>query len=228
MQPQISFTIYTNPYWTSDREYSGFTSFLQSLGGILFDAMRCLTDQTICKTKQVEDIVIDYCPLCNGVWLEKEEIRKLVRYLNIPEYYDADELFSKWNVTAHTGTAPKDFWVEDNYDCPNGHGHMKKHYFAGSTIGVDQCHTCWGMWFDGGELHAVATYVEPNPALEVAWREYFRDKKKLEDQLSKFGTGFATTVATAAVNPQYLLTAAVVSIARAIFEYATKHTEHHH
>ena len=55
---------------------------------------------------------------------------------------------------------------------------MKKHYFAGTLIGLDQCQVCKGFWLDGGELQAIAEEVKPNPTIEAAIAELSRESHK--------------------------------------------------
>ncbi len=116
----------------------------------------------------------------------------------MPSYTMVDELIDEWEISENKGTLPKDFWVEDKLKCPNGHGHMSKHYFAGSNIGVDQCQTCQGFWLDGGELKAVARDVKPNPQLDKAWQTAIRDAKELDKSIKELAllpatiAGYAT------------------------------------
>jgi Zn-finger nucleic acid-binding protein len=121
--------------------------------------MLCPIDNVVCDPLQLQGLEIDVCPKCQGVWMEQDEVRKLVRYLSIPEYSNVDEILNNWEASEHLGTAPKDFWSEGKFQCPKEGAQMQKHYFAGSNIGVDQCHVCKGFWLEGGELQAVAKYV---------------------------------------------------------------------
>jgi Zn-finger nucleic acid-binding protein len=124
--------------------------------------MLCPKDNVMCDVVMLQDVEVDVCPKCQGVWLEQVEVRKLVRHLTVPEYSTVDELLSEWEGAEHAGTLPRDFWAESKLICPKEGAQMQKHYFAGSDIGVDHCHVCKGFWLDGGELKAVASYVEPD------------------------------------------------------------------
>ena len=157
--------------------------------------MHCPKDKIPCNTKQLEDINIDVCPKCDGVWMEQSEVRSLTRHISRPYLSYVDEILAEWEVVENKGTIPDDFWSEDKLVCSKDGTQMKKHYFAGSHIGVDQCHTCKGFWFDGGELHAVAKYFEPNPALDNAWQEFLRDKKEWREKVSNL-SGIPTTMAS--------------------------------
>lgn len=139
--------------------------------------MFCPKDKVPCDTKRFDDVVADVCSQCQGTWLEQVEVRRLVQHFTMPQFSNADDLLAKWDVAEHEGTLPEHFWSEDALRCPRDGKILQKHYFAGSKIGVDQCQACKGFWFDGGELHAVASYVAPNPELDQAWRSFIRDEK---------------------------------------------------
>ena len=147
--------------------------------------MHCPKDKIPCDTKLLQDVNIDVCPKCDGVWLDKSEVRRLTRHFSLPEYSDVDELLEKWEVAENKGTVPKDFWQEDRLVCPVDGVKMKKHYFAGSHIGVDQCQVCEGFWLDGGELHAVAAYVGPDPNLDKAWQLYIQGDNEARKRLQE-------------------------------------------
>ncbi len=150
--------------------------------------MHCLQDETICRTKMLDGIEVDFCPLCQGVWIEQSEVKRLVNKLLVPKYTDTDELINEFEVAESKGVLPKDFWIEDKLECPHGHGNMGKHYFGGSHIGVDQCQTCKGFWLNGGELKAIAKQVEPNPKIDAAWQEFIRDQTNFREKLQKLSS----------------------------------------
>jgi Zn-finger nucleic acid-binding protein len=136
--------------------------------------MLCPKDNIVCDPILLQDVEVDVCPKCQGVWLDNGEVRRLVRHLSVPEFSSVDELFKAWEVSERQGTTPIDFWVEDKLTCPKEGAQMQKHYFAGSHIGVDHCLICKGFWLDGGELQAVARYVEPNPEHDALGRILIR------------------------------------------------------
>lgn len=140
--------------------------------------MLCPKDNVVCDPILLQDVEVDVCPKCQGVWLEQLEVRKLIRHFTIPDHSDVDELLSTWERVEYTGTIPKDFWREDKLLCPRDGAQMSKHYFAGTLIGVDQCQLCKGFWLDGGELQAIAEEVQPNPVIDAAIAELGRESQK--------------------------------------------------
>ena len=166
--------------------------------------MHCPKDKIPCDTKQLEDVSIDVCPKCDGVWLEKEEVRKLTRHFSVPKYSTVDELMDEWDVIVNQGTAPDDFWSEDKLVCSKDNSQMFKHYFAGSNVGVDQCQVCQGFWLDGGELHAIAKYIGPDPDLDKAWQSFIRDDNEWREKMEKAKL-LPANLALLAAGPKYAI-----------------------
>ena len=184
---------------------------------LLYKSMLCPRDNLVCNQIKLQNVEIDICPKCQGVWLEQQEVKEIVQHLSVPEYNAVNDIISAWEVAEHTGTAPKDFWVEDKLVCPRDGVHMKKHYFAGSTIGVDHCLDCKGFWLDEGELHAIAKYVAPNPTLERAWQMVIQDQKDLEKKMKELSELPARTVLWVS-NPLYGIVAAGTMLLKLFIE----------
>lgn len=131
--------------------------------------------------------------------MEKVAVRSLSSQLRFPQLTRLDELFTEWQVASSEGTLPKDFWSEDTIDCPRDGTKLRKHYFAGSTIGVDQCPACGIFWFDGGELHAVTELALPNPQQDLLARAFITDSaefnetgKRASEHLGNLGLAVGT------------------------------------
>ena len=58
--------------------------------------MNCPNCQTVMREREKEDVVIDVCPNCKGIWLDHGELEKLVeieqgRGGRYRRYYDDDD-----------------------------------------------------------------------------------------------------------------------------------------
>ena len=80
------------------------------------------------------NVTIDTCPSCQGIWLDKGELHKLLGDRKLSDY-----------LTKHIGTK-----TESKLVCPRC-GNLMDHEFAEETV-VDVCLTCHGVWLDAGEL----------------------------------------------------------------------------
>ena len=90
------------------------------------------------KKEEVEtfgpNIVIDVCPKCNGIWLDKGELGKLLKDRNLSNY-----------LTKHIGTKSRSPMI-----CPRCGNIMDIE--KADDVEVDVCLTCGGVWLDSGEL----------------------------------------------------------------------------
>jgi len=83
------------------------------------------------------NIVIDVCPKCKGIWLDKGELGKLLKDRKLTNY-----------LTRHIGTKSRSPMV--CLKCG-----MTMDIEKADDIEVDVCLTCEGVWLDQGELEAL-------------------------------------------------------------------------
>lgn len=133
--------------------------------------MKCPIDHKLLEhqpvaVKFLADIHLDVCRECSGVWVDADELQKLIAGFS----GDYQQTYKKWLSATTSGvTEPKDFWREGERECPKDGSLLTQHYTgAAHGVGINQCPTCSGFWFDGSELYAVAKANEPNPRLDSA------------------------------------------------------------
>lgn len=122
--------------------------------------------------RMVEDIALDECPGCIGVFLDKVAIERLMR--------DRHQARAESVVGIYRGTPRKPdatgkpggkLYIK----CPECSTIMNRKLFArGAAVIVDVCRG-HGTWFDAGELPAVVDFVM-NGGLEAA------EKKEIAEQ----------------------------------------------
>ena len=98
----------------------------------------CKNSMVILELNQVE---IDYCTNCKGIWLDRGEL---------------DLIFS----TGDKKEIAKSFSVRPEFDevksrCPICKKKMDKVEFENSGIILDRCTNNHGLWFDRGELKSL-------------------------------------------------------------------------
>lgn len=90
------------------------------------------------EKKEIEtfgpNIVIDVCPKCKGIWLDKGELGKLIKNKKMADY-----------LTKRIGTKSRSPMV-----CPRCG--MTMDIEKADEIEVDVCLYCGGVWLDKGEL----------------------------------------------------------------------------
>ncbi len=101
----------------------------------------CLKGALIVEYQNIE---LDYCPVCHGVWFDAGELELLV---------DAAGLGNHRRYLEEIIHAPEAATSEKKRKCPICHHKMKKTYIdEDKKIIVDICHVGDGIWFDGGEV----------------------------------------------------------------------------
>jgi Zn-finger nucleic acid-binding protein len=98
---------------------------------------------------EYEQVEVDYCEHCRGVWLDRGEIELL-----FGDAEACDEFLSLGSPAA----VPKG---EKRRRCPECGRKMAKESTEGRPpITFDHCPRCGGMWFDQGELDRVLSQPE--------------------------------------------------------------------
>lgn len=117
--------------------------------GDVIECPRCYEPMDI-RTLEVtgRDIEFDICFICDGIFLDEGEMRKVTR--NKP--------LEKWLVE-YMG-------VEDDSElvCPRCGSTMNEEEVQG--VKVDICLQCKGIWFDGGELEEIKS-MKPDDFKEI-------------------------------------------------------------
>ena len=105
-------------------------------------------DCPVCKnamiTLELQEVEIDYCTGCSGIWLDAGELELL---LGEPE--KAASLLDSFKIDSVTS--------EKTRKCPICRKKMQKVIVGSSkpTLLIDKCRKADGLWFDKGELHDI-------------------------------------------------------------------------
>ncbi len=122
------------------------------------------------NTLALHDVQVDLCPSCGGLWLEGEELRRITQTFaeNIPEQAKRYEELLHANKSLDASSSAE-LTYDDGVTCPLD-GALTKHFVYAGDSGVilDQCASCGGTWFDGGDLVRVAEYLVLDPREHAA------------------------------------------------------------
>jgi Zn-finger nucleic acid-binding protein len=103
----------------------------------------CKNSMIILELNQVE---IDYCSLCKGIWLDNGEL---------------ELIFSSSDRQAISKSySTKNDLAEEKRRCPNCKKKMDKVEFENTGIIIDKCVNNHGLWFDNGELRSLLKSAE--------------------------------------------------------------------
>jgi len=93
------------------------------------------------------DVKVDNCPKCAGVFLDKNELKRLTGDAELNRY-----------LRDHVG-----YDVDSKLICPSCGGLMDMEETSG--VEVEVCLTCFGLWLDNGELEALNARKSGAPAM---------------------------------------------------------------
>ena len=121
--------------------------------------MRCPVDKSDMIVMEHQNIDLDFCLRCSGVWFDAGELDLLV-----------DRLTSgNTNPSPANLTAPQKAEVsEKKRKCPVCGHKMNKSWLGDKPrILIDSCPLGDGLWFDGGELHQILQQCLPHDAKNI-------------------------------------------------------------
>jgi Zn-finger nucleic acid-binding protein len=110
-------------------------------------------DCPVCKnamiTLELEDVEIDYCTDCGGIWLDTGELELL-----LGESEKAKHLLNSFKIDSDC--------TERIRKCPICDKKMQKIIVGTSKpiLLIDKCRRADGLWFDKGELHDIFNRAE--------------------------------------------------------------------
>ena len=110
---------------------------------------------------EYQDIELDYCTICGGVWFDAGELELLIEAAGLGDLRSYLESI----VNAPEAASP-----EKKHKCPDCQQKMKKIYIdEDNKILVDVCHVGDGIWLDGGEInHLVKALAEKSLAKDAS------------------------------------------------------------
>jgi Zn-finger nucleic acid-binding protein len=112
----------------------------------------CLKCTSVLDKARVDDVEVDHCPACGGLWLDHGEIERLSRKMAS----DVDRLR---RVLAGIVAGPPAVPSEVQGSCPACQSQSVKEVALGS-IHIDFCTRCKGLFLDRGEIDAAIAAVK--------------------------------------------------------------------
>jgi Zn-finger nucleic acid-binding protein len=112
----------------------------------------------VCKTDMIdvehEQIELDYCVKCRGVWFDSNELELLFEKMNLMnDSLSITELVNKIDQNI----------IENRHKCPICKQKMGKVKIGDSSPTViDVCFRGDGLWFDGGEVVQLIKHASSN------------------------------------------------------------------
>ena len=135
--------------------------------------MDCPVCKTAMITLELDEVEVDYCLQCSGIWLDAGELEML-----LPNPQQAKMLLSSFRAAKGCSETPK--------PCPICLKKMEKILVgpSESAILIDKCRKGDGLWFDKGELQDVlefGSFDEERRILDLL-ADMFGQKEKSKTQ----------------------------------------------
>ena len=149
---------------------------------------RCPADGAALDRYAFSGIEIEGCPTCHGMWLDKDELRKLKNKINDGQLHwlnrEVNDI-EKTSVISSSRVCPK---------CPSSK--LRSVIFGQSGVVIDWCPDCQGVWLDRSEYDSITEYLRSEATSatrkEIA-QELAHDLKKIvtgedpESRLAELG-----------------------------------------
>jgi len=117
----------------------------------------CPVDGFTLAVETYEDVEIDRCPHCKGVWLDAGELDAV--QVNQENDFRGVPRSTADSMTAAIGMAKAK--SEAIYNCVTCESELvKREYIPSSQIMIDNCAKGHGMWLDAGELSRLQMFYE--------------------------------------------------------------------
>jgi len=124
-------------------------------------------------TLELEDVEIDYCTDCGGIWLDAGELELL---LGNPQ--QAEKLIRSFQIDSDYTEKPK--------KCPICLKKMQKIIVGQSTptLLIDRCRKGDGLWFDKGELQDIfnRAQLDEDSKIQKLLADMFGEKQNTNTQ----------------------------------------------
>jgi len=127
--------------------------------------MKCPVCKEPMIVLELNEVEIDYCPSCGGIWLDAGELGLLIE-----DEKEREILLSSFQKDAEHHEKP--------YKCPICRKKMDKvHVGEDKDVLIDKCPDNDGLWFDKGELRDVISLASEENEIVKLLNDLFSSKE---------------------------------------------------
>ena len=112
--------------------------------------MNCPNDATYLEKALFHNVEVDYCPVCLGIWFDKDELA-LAKNDTDKELNWVD--FDLWRDKGRFSV------MQIDKRCPVCRIPFMEVHYDDSKIKIDFCKKCQGIWLDRGEFKQIILYL---------------------------------------------------------------------
>jgi Zn-finger nucleic acid-binding protein len=126
--------------------------------------MKCPSCNTDLKSKMLEDVEVDECNNCKGIWFEEDELRKAKDSADSDLNWMDFEIFKQKDKSQARAK---------NLACPQCSQALVAVDYADTGVEIDCCPKCKGTWLDKDEFKKVIGALT-NELLTKSFSEYIK------------------------------------------------------
>lgn len=113
--------------------------------------MKCPQCNSALESRKLQDVSIETCPSCKGMFLLQEELKA------IEKKKDPDLAWLDFELWRHRDQYEA---VRGDLDCPSCTGHFHTLSYPDSKVKIEVCHECRGVWMNEETLKNLHRYLE--------------------------------------------------------------------
>ena len=108
--------------------------------------MKCPKCDQELQLRLIGTVEVEECEKCNGIWFDKDELRKC------KDQTDQDLNWMDFELWKH-----KDRFrvLDKTVQCPKCHVNMVAINYDKTNVEIDHCIECEGVWLDGGDFQKI-------------------------------------------------------------------------
>ena len=158
--------------------------------------MRCPACNSALTHYTYNELELDLCSNCRGMWFDAGELKAYVR-----ERLQDSPSIPDDKITLDRQVITDVYLAQPLKSCPRCRKIMAPfNYGYDSNIILDRCESCHGVWCDAGEVDQLASFTKGNPKLtalgksaldEQRWVEFWKDAAEVSRSLSQNAALFA-------------------------------------
>ena len=115
--------------------------------------LACLKCTSVLDKARIDEIEVDLCPRCGGLWLDHGELERLARK-------QAGEVDRLRKLLSATKKGPPPVPSDLTSSCPACTSKMREVKLAGPGLTIDFCTRCKGVFLDRGEIDAALQAIK--------------------------------------------------------------------
>ena len=116
------------------------------------------------RQKKIQNVIVDECPKCGGIWFDKDELRQ------VKDASDSDLNWMDFEIWKHL----KKYGAKKSERlCPHCNRQMALLNYENTNVEIDFCIGCQGIWLDKNELKNIIAALE-NELLTMSSGQYVK------------------------------------------------------